>query len=566
MRQRPGGASQRSTPSARDRVRSIDRRRGRSIRPPPRVGVDGEVVGDDAEARPSSRRGARDRPCAARTPRSGTHRLAAAPAAAARRRRAAAARRPHSPPESTSRNRRAVTGAKLAERAGTDVGVERRRRRGTRRRRRSPAARRSRGGAAPNPRRSRQPDHDRAHRHGLGERLLDPRRRPSVGVAGQRERCGRTTRRSGSDQSVDRRRRAHVVGTAGRRARSRAGNASTTQSAENRVASGAAPARAVLIEPGDATAAAAARSRTGRRRRRTCSDQTTFFIASAGSHPRAAGGAPARRGRDGEFQAELVGRAHRRVDRLRPTRRCPAAPARARRAARPCRRRTAARRARRRRGASVRSRTMPGRVDVAVHPVPPRARASLVGRIDERLPERVVPSASPIAVVGGHTDASCHPAPAVWCGSGRTGTYTAISLATNVSFRRKRVIVVRGRSHLQTGRPDDEVREQMTVTIDENSTRTLTVPPRAAAHAATAQPREEAAHQLRALVVGAARGRPGDRRALRRHADRRVLRLHELDRPRRLGVHRPRQLRADLQRSAAARRGRGTRCSWRSAR
>ena len=185
---------------------------------------------------------------------------------------------------------------------------------------------------------------------GSCEDLLDPRRRPASGSRGSARLLPKdpSTRH---DQSAIGAEAAHArrgpatscAGVGGQREHDPVG----------REGGGIrrSPARAVLIQARPPRAGAASATSHAPPPSTTVSDHTTFFIASAGSNPRAAGGAPSRRGGDGELEAELVGGAHRGVDRLVPRRLIPGAPARARRGGRPCRRRTAALRGRRRRAA-----------------------------------------------------------------------------------------------------------------------------------------------------------------------------------------------------------------------
>ena len=147
------------------------------------------------------------------------------------------------------------------------------------------------------------------------------------------------------------------------------------------------PARAVLVE---------ARHR-GQRRQRDLDPPAAaddvlrpdhLLHRVSGLDPRPAGGAPPRRGRDGEFHAELRRRAHRRVHGLVP--RLGPGPNRSgdhQRSAHPAVEHLHAA------YADVVEPTEVAHdargIDVPVHPVPPRTWAGLVGRIDEGEPDRV---------------------------------------------------------------------------------------------------------------------------------------------------------------------------------
>ena len=87
------------------------------------------------------------------------------------------------------------------------------------------------------------------------------------------------------------------------------------------------PARTVLVRPGDVGQRGAAARSTGPPPSTSVSDQTTFFIASAGCDPRPAGRAPARGRGDGELQAEPLRRRGGEPDGIAPLGRAVAAPA-----------------------------------------------------------------------------------------------------------------------------------------------------------------------------------------------------------------------------------------------
>ena len=278
--QSPGGASQCSTPSRTWSVRSTTVIGSTDPTSTLRVGRHGEVVGDDAEAglglcamdAPTRAQGElRDLEGVGRAEHGRP-----AHAVGERRQRVGRARsRQHQaePPRGDGGKARGPgrdgVRRQLRDIPVLDAVVARLQHRGCRRR----------GAEAA---RARQPDHDRAHRDGIVR--TPARSRPSTsrrGPAAARA-CGRTNRRSGTttrrSAPTRGRGRASAPRATGRRGTRARASPWPSRRRRARHPTAGSPGRGPAPR-----AAAPARPRPARRPLTTCSDQTTFFIASAGS-------------------------------------------------------------------------------------------------------------------------------------------------------------------------------------------------------------------------------------------------------------------------------------------